>query len=222
MLSTAFLWHNYGHSTIGARADLENVPIDRLQAFYRKYYQPDNAVPARRGQVRRDRRRSRSISQHLRRDPEADARAAAHLHGRARRRMASGASSCGASATSSSSPSRTTSPPAAHPDAAAVALLDEVLGADARGPPVQGARRDEEGLVGRRRSSCSLHDPGVPRCSSAEVRQESPLADAETTMLADDRRDRRSSRSRRRKSTARARRPQEHRAHAQLRRSASG
>lgn len=37
-------WHNYGKSTIGARADVENVPIDRLQAFYRKYYQPDNAV----------------------------------------------------------------------------------------------------------------------------------------------------------------------------------
>jgi zinc protease len=44
--STAFLWHNYGKSTIGARADIENVPIERLQAFYRKYYQPDNAVLA--------------------------------------------------------------------------------------------------------------------------------------------------------------------------------
>lgn len=43
VLSTAYLWHNYGKSTIGARADLENVPIERLQAFYRKYYQPDNA-----------------------------------------------------------------------------------------------------------------------------------------------------------------------------------
>lgn len=42
--STAFLWHNYGKSTIGSKADLENVPIDRLQAFYRRYYQPDNAV----------------------------------------------------------------------------------------------------------------------------------------------------------------------------------
>src|ERR671933_610391 len=42
--ATAFLWHNYGKSTIGARSDIENVPIDRLQAFYRKYYQPDNAV----------------------------------------------------------------------------------------------------------------------------------------------------------------------------------
>jgi len=44
MLSAAFMWHNYGKSTIGARSDIENVPIDRLQAFYRKYYQPDNAV----------------------------------------------------------------------------------------------------------------------------------------------------------------------------------
>ncbi|MBK7714513.1 MAG: insulinase family protein [Gemmatimonadetes bacterium] len=44
VMSTAFLWHNYGNSTIGARADLENVPIERLQGFYRKYYQPDNAI----------------------------------------------------------------------------------------------------------------------------------------------------------------------------------
>ncbi len=44
VMSTAFLWHNYGKSTIGARADVENVPIEKLQAFYKKYYQPDNAV----------------------------------------------------------------------------------------------------------------------------------------------------------------------------------
>jgi len=43
-LSTAYLWHNYGKSTIGARADVENVPVERLQRFYRKYYQPDNAM----------------------------------------------------------------------------------------------------------------------------------------------------------------------------------
>jgi zinc protease len=44
VLSTAYLWHNYGKDTIGARSDIENVPIDRLQAFWRTYYQPDNAV----------------------------------------------------------------------------------------------------------------------------------------------------------------------------------
>lgn len=44
VLSTAYLWHNYGKSTIGARSDVEGVPIERLRSFYRKYYQPDNAV----------------------------------------------------------------------------------------------------------------------------------------------------------------------------------
>jgi zinc protease len=44
MLATAFQWHNYGHLQIGARSDIENVDIDRLQAFYKLYYQPDNAV----------------------------------------------------------------------------------------------------------------------------------------------------------------------------------
>ncbi len=43
-LSSAYLWHNYGKATIGARSDIESVPIERLQAFYHKYYQPDNAV----------------------------------------------------------------------------------------------------------------------------------------------------------------------------------
>jgi zinc protease len=44
VLETAYLWHNYGHPTIGARSDIENVPIERLQAFYHTYYQPDNAA----------------------------------------------------------------------------------------------------------------------------------------------------------------------------------
>ena len=44
MQSVAFDWHNYGNLTIGARSDIENVDIQRLQAFYHLYYQPDNAV----------------------------------------------------------------------------------------------------------------------------------------------------------------------------------
>lgn len=42
--AVAFDWHNYGKTTIGSRADVENVDIARLRAFYRTYYQPDNAV----------------------------------------------------------------------------------------------------------------------------------------------------------------------------------
>ncbi|MBA3254340.1 MAG: insulinase family protein [Burkholderiaceae bacterium] len=44
MQSMLYDWHNYGNSTIGARSDIENVRIANLQAFYRMYYQPDNAV----------------------------------------------------------------------------------------------------------------------------------------------------------------------------------
>jgi zinc protease len=43
VLAAAFNFHNYGKSVIGARSDVERVPIDNLAAFYRKYYQPDNA-----------------------------------------------------------------------------------------------------------------------------------------------------------------------------------
>ncbi len=44
VLEAAYTFHNYGKSTIGNRSDIENVPIERLAAFYQKYYQPDNAV----------------------------------------------------------------------------------------------------------------------------------------------------------------------------------
>ena len=44
MVAVAYEWHNYGKSTIGNRADIERVPIESLQAFYRKFYQPDNAM----------------------------------------------------------------------------------------------------------------------------------------------------------------------------------
>jgi zinc protease len=44
MQQLAFPWHNYGNPIIGSRADIEHVPIDKLKAFYRTWYQPDNAV----------------------------------------------------------------------------------------------------------------------------------------------------------------------------------
>jgi zinc protease len=43
-VATMYEWHAYGRATIGARSDVENVDIARLQAFYRLHYQPDNAT----------------------------------------------------------------------------------------------------------------------------------------------------------------------------------
>ena len=42
--AVSYDWHSYGRSTIGNRSDIENVKIENLRAFYKLYYQPDNAV----------------------------------------------------------------------------------------------------------------------------------------------------------------------------------
>jgi zinc protease len=44
MMAAAYEWHNYGKSTIGNRSDIERVPIENLQSFYRRFYQVDNAM----------------------------------------------------------------------------------------------------------------------------------------------------------------------------------
>ena len=43
-LAAAYTVHSYGKPTIGNKSDVERVPIDKLQAFYHKFYQPDNAI----------------------------------------------------------------------------------------------------------------------------------------------------------------------------------
>ena len=44
MVSVAYDWHGYGHHPLGARSDVENIPIERLRAFYARHYRPDNAM----------------------------------------------------------------------------------------------------------------------------------------------------------------------------------
>lgn len=44
MRSAAFSAHGYRHSVLGAKSDVENVPLEALYAFYRKHYRPDNAT----------------------------------------------------------------------------------------------------------------------------------------------------------------------------------
>ena len=42
--ATAYLWHNYGKSTIGSRGRHGARSVERPSAFYHEFYQPDNAV----------------------------------------------------------------------------------------------------------------------------------------------------------------------------------
>ena len=37
VLSSMYLWHNYGKSTIGSKEDIERVKADNLRVFYKKY-----------------------------------------------------------------------------------------------------------------------------------------------------------------------------------------
>ncbi len=100
VVATAYLWHNYGKSVIGSRADIEKVPIDKLAAFYRKYYQPDNAVLVIAGQF--DQSKALGVrGRDLRGHSAAHAQAGRDLHGgtgpgwRAVRRVAAGGGQSG-------------------------------------------------------------------------------------------------------------------------------
>lgn len=42
--AAAYLEHSYRTDTIGSRSDIENMPIEKLWEFYKRYYRPDNAV----------------------------------------------------------------------------------------------------------------------------------------------------------------------------------
>lgn len=42
--AVAYDWHNYGNSSMGNRNDVLNISAESLKSFYKKYYQPDNAV----------------------------------------------------------------------------------------------------------------------------------------------------------------------------------
>ena len=120
MAAVAFDWHNYGKPTIGARSDIENVPIERLRAFYRTYYQPDNAVLVDRRQVRSPTATLAPIAKYVRRDSEADARAAASSTPSSRCRTASARSPCAASPARNGSARCSTCRQGANPDATAV------------------------------------------------------------------------------------------------------
>ena len=78
--ATAYLWHNYGKSTIGSKDDLEKVPVDRLEAFYKKYYQPDNAVLVLTGRLD-ETEDAAGGGRHAGADSAADAQTGPDLHG---------------------------------------------------------------------------------------------------------------------------------------------
>ncbi len=100
--SSAYVWHGYGKSPIGSRSDIENVPIERLQAFYQ------TPLPTRQRRARR-RRPLRGTASARPRSRASSARSRGRSASSStttpssRLRTASARSSCAASATCRSS-----------------------------------------------------------------------------------------------------------------------
>ena len=180
VLSTSYIWHNYGNTTIGARADLENVPIERLQAFYRKYYQPDNAVLVVAGKIDQSEvlgmikeyfgkisRPERELIPTYTKEPTQDGERSVTL----RRSGDVQVVSC-----------TYHTPPGSHAEYAAIAVLDGILTDEPSG-------RLYKALVETKQSSSvwsfapALKEGGFIYIN-ADVRMENSLEEAEKTMLA--------------------------------------
>jgi zinc protease len=182
--STAFLWHNYGNSTIGARSDLENVPIERLQSFYHKHYQPDNAllviagrfdpatavklVEQKFGAIPRPKRTGDNVLwPTYTRDPEQDGERSVTLRRVGDVQMAMALYKV---------------PPAGDPDYASVALLAEILRSAPSGRLYKALVAP--GLAARVSASSYAFREPTTIVTRAEVRKDGSLADAERAMVA--------------------------------------
>ncbi len=179
VLSTGYLWHNYGKSTIGARSDLENVPIERLQAFYRRFYQPDNAVLVVAGKIDESRtlewikeyfgripKPERQLIPTYTKEPTQDGERQVTL----RRTGDVQAVSC-----------MYHTPPGSHPEYAAIAVIDEILTNEPSG-------RLYKALVeSKKASSVWAFAPGLKEGGfiyiNADVRLENSLDEAKTILL---------------------------------------
>jgi len=185
VVATAYLWHNYGKSVIGSRADIEKVPIDRLAAFYRKYYQPDNAVLVIAGQFDSSKtlamvadtigtipRPARKLDEPYTVEPAQDGERYVEL-----RRVGSNQALVAA----------WHAPALSHPDSAALEVLTGIMtGGGGRGGPGTGrlykALVDNKKAINVRMGYEELHDPGFVTVS-ATLSKDQSLDDARKTML---------------------------------------
>jgi zinc protease len=184
VVATAYLWHNYGKSVIGSRADIEKVPIDRLAAFYRKYYQPDNAVLVIAGQFDAARalavvadtfgkipKPARVLDEPYTVEPVQDGERSVEL-----RRVG----------TNQVVMAAWHAPALAHPDSAALEVAAGVLSTGGRGGG--GSGRLDKALVDAKKAIAvrvnyqELHDPGFV-VASATLSKDQPLADARKSLL---------------------------------------
>jgi zinc protease len=178
-LSTAYLWHGYGRSTIGSRSDIEKVPIEKLQAFYHNYYQPDNAMLVVAGNFDESKtlamiqtvfgaipKPARKLSETYTEEPTQDGEREVDLRRTGDFQALTAVYHI---------------PAGANPDFAALEVLQEVLSTPPSGRLYK-ALVDSKKAVSESGDAWQLHDPGI-LFFLAQVRKDSSLPDAEKTML---------------------------------------
>lgn len=179
LMAVAFDWHNYGKSTIGNRSDIERVPIVSLQAFYKKYYQPDNAMLVVAGKFDRDTalklieqyfdklpKPERKLPKTYTEEPAQDGERTVTL----RRVGDVGIVS-----------SMYHAPSGGHPDSAALDVLGEILGAAPSGRLYK-ALVETRKATGVAAGALSAHDPGIFQVQ-AEVRKGDSLEEVKAILL---------------------------------------
>src|SRR5215469_7134008 len=179
VFSTAYLWHAYGHSPIGSRSDIEHVPIENLQAFYRKYYQPDNAVLLVAGKFDPDKtlawindafakipKPGRILSPTYTIEPTQDGEREVVLRRVGEEQLLMMAYHI---------------PAGSHPDAAPLELLAGIMAEQPSGRLYK-ALVDSKKAVAVAAENDQMHDPGL-FMFNARLRKDGNLEDAEKTML---------------------------------------
>ncbi|MHB1421828.1 MAG: M16 family metallopeptidase [Gemmataceae bacterium] len=159
MLAVAYEWHNYGKSTIGNRSDIERVPIEKLQAFYRKHYQPDNIVLIVTGNFKEEKalalitkyfgalkKPERVLDNTYTEEPPQDGERSVVL------RRVGNVGMVGAVYHI---------PAAAHPDCAALDVLAHVLGAQPSGRLYKDLVEQSKKCTRVSASADGMHDPGI-------------------------------------------------------------
>jgi zinc protease len=179
MMAAAYEWHNYGKTPIGNRSDIERVPIDSLQAFYKKHYQPDNAVLVIAGKFEEKKaleyvskyfgplkKPARKLDTTYTEEPPQDGERTVVL-----RRVGT----VGAVGVVYHIPA------AAHPDFAAVEVLEQVLTPEPSGRLYQALVAGKK-ATSLRGGAYPQHDPGA-FLVIAQVEKDQPLEEARDAML---------------------------------------
>lgn len=179
VLSTAYLWHAYGRAVIGTRSDIEKVPIAALQAFYHKYYQPDNAMLVLAGKFNQDEalaeinrtlgalpKPTRKLVPSYTEEPPQDGEREVTLRRTGGEQLEMMAYHI---------------PAAGHPDMAAIQVLMELMG-DRTSGRLRKALVETKKAISVSADEAMQHDPGFA-LFSARVSKDGSLDDVEKTML---------------------------------------